>query len=284
MTASPGGNTLFPGVNPASGRPLVFNPSKSTLALSEWTGSGWNDVTAAAQPPVRNNPGVAYDLERGRLMMFGGTASVAYQDTWEWNGTTWRDVTPDGTKPQGRRMCALCYDPDRHRTVLFSGNDIGGDVSWDDTWELEARPGTRPAIQFDASMARAGIDPAGIVKIRVRAWAGGALTLADAGAAAGAGATLRGWVNHSTVTGPGGWEPLATSDTGLGASAPWLGPPSTTQVDWFAGGADARRFITERDGQLSFQVVPSGTMGPDPGGARVALDYIEVRVRYAAVP
>jgi hypothetical protein len=283
-TPYPTGNGGYPAFDAASGRALVFAPRASAQSMFEWSGSGWIDVTAVATPPLRNSPGVAYDSERGRLMMFGGTSttgSIAYQDTWEWIGTAWRDVTPDGTKPQARRMCSLAYDPDRHRTVLFSGNDSGGDVYWNDTWELEARPVTRPAIQLDASMAGAGIDPASVVQLRVRAWAGGAFTVPDPGAIGGSGATLRGWANHSAATGPGGWQTLATSQAG---PPPWSGPQSATLISSVVGGTDVRRFVTERDRQLSFQVVPSGTMGPDPGGARVALDYIEVRVRYAAVP
>jgi len=80
--------------------------------------------------------------------------------------------------------------------------------------------------------------------------------------------------------GPRGLGPARHDGAGVAGTQPVLGPPGTTLITWAAGAQEARRFITEGDGRLSFQVVPSGSMGPDPGGARVALDYIEVRVRY----
>jgi hypothetical protein len=82
-------------------------------------------------------------------------------------------------------------------------------------------------------------------------------------------------------TGTDAWVELASNFAGVAAEQPYIGSPSTTRMDWTAASpAEARRFLTERDGLLSFQVRPSGTMGPDPGGAQVVLDYVEVRVRY----
>ena len=226
---------------------------------------------------------MTFDSERGRTILFGGEGSTlggVFHDSWEWDGAMWRDATPSGIKPPARRFHSLAYDPDRRRTVLFSGNDVGGDIYWDDTWELEARPGNRPAVQFDASMSRTGIAPGKVTGMLVRAYAGGTFSRGDPGSAGTSGATLRGWTTHSSATGPGGWVPLARNGAGVAGTQPVLGPPGTTLITWAAGAEEARRFITEGDGRLSFQVIPSGSMGPDPGGARVALDYIEVRVRY----
>jgi hypothetical protein len=267
------------------GKLVLYAPNDGTSsALWEWNGASWaNVVLVGTRPPLRGSTAMAFDSERGRTIMFGGmdsTWSGVLQDTWEWDGTSWRDATPSGIKPPARRFLSLAYDPDRRRTVLFSGNDVGGDVYWDDTWELEARPGSRPAVQFDASMARTGITPGKVTGMLVRAHAGGTFARGDPGSTGTSGATLRGWTTHSPATGPGGWVPLATNDAGVAGAQPVLGPPGTTLVTWSARAEEARRFIMERDGRLSFQVVPSGSMGPDPGGARVALDYLEVRVRY----
>jgi hypothetical protein len=279
-----GGAQWLAAFDSVRGRMLLYDPgAEAGQSTWEWTGAAWVDVTpAGTTPPPRRSAAMAFDSERGRSILFGGALSPSggvLQDTWEWDGSAWRDATPPGTKPAARRFHALAYDSGRHRTVLFSGNDIGGDVYWNDTWELEARPAGRPAVQFDASMSRTGIAPEAVTQLVVRAWAGGAFALGDPSAI---GATLRGWTTHSSVTGPGGWAELAANDAGAAASPPYLGPPGTTFLAWSVGAPVARRFVTERDGQLSFQVVPSGTMGADVGGARVALDYIEVRVRYKA--
>jgi hypothetical protein len=273
-------------------RVVLFDPNATSQPLLEWTGSAWIEpALVGTTPSRRSSAAIAFDSERGRTVLFGGMGcGTVCQDSWEWDGTRWRNVTPPGTKPAARRFHSMTYDSGRHRTVLWSGNDFGGDIYWDDTWELEARPGTRPAIQLDVSTARTGIAPRAMTRLRVRAWAGGAFTVADPGAVGFAGATLRGWATHSPESGSGGWIPLATNDAAVGAAAPYLGAPATTLLDWQAPvhwgapGDAAGRLVTERDGQLSFQVVPSGTMGPDPRGARVALDFIEVRIRYAAVP
>jgi hypothetical protein len=280
---------------PGVGGLAVFDSARSRVVLWatnaldpvwEWDGTSWSTVDPGPTPAAyRGSAGMAYDAERGRTVLFGGMGCGSVcQDSWEWDGTRWRETTPPGTKPPARRFLSLAYDAGRRRTVLFSGNDVGGDIYWDDTWEYEAHLASRPAIQFDASTARSGIAPGAVRGMTVRARAGGAFTRGDPGAGGAAGATLRGWATHSPESGPGGWVPLATNDAPAAAGPPHLGPPATTLLSWAGGAADARRLMTERDGQLSFQVVPSGTMGADPGGARVALDYVEVRVRYAAVP
>ena len=73
--------------------------------------------------------------------------------------------------------------------------------------------------------------------------------------------------------------PLASNSTGIAGAQPWLPPPPAALVTWSSSSPDdARRFVVERDRLLSFQCRSSGESGS--GAARVALDYIEVRVRY----
>jgi hypothetical protein len=67
-------------------------------------------------------------------------------------------------------------------------------------------------------------------------------------------------------------------------SRPDAEAPSSLAASWRSRGTsfadEARRHFIERDG-LSSQVRPSGGAGSDPAGARAALDYLEVRVRYS---
>ena len=99
------------------------------------------------RPPARYSSGAAFDTDRGVLVVFGGWSGAPLGDTWEWNGTTWRQAANTG--PQPRNWPALAYDPVRHKTVLFGGDAPGithGDTwEWDGTaWTIVATSGPAP--------------------------------------------------------------------------------------------------------------------------------------------
>jgi hypothetical protein len=280
------------GTGPTSGGAMACDTARGRIVLFdqtvmartyEWDGTTWNQVTVVGTSPSARIASMAYDSARGRTALFGGQKVAAsgpltlYQDTWEWDGAAWRDTTPSGPKPVARRFHAMAYDSAHEQLVLFGGMST---AKLADTWIRDVSPGRQPAIQFDAVSLQAGIAASAITGLHVRALAGGTFTPASGSSA---GATLLGWSTSGDHAEPGAWSLLATNGTGVAAQSPYLPAAPASLIDWRAASADeARRFLIERDGQLSFQVRPSGTAGPDPGGAQVALDYIEVRVRYAA--
>src|SRR5262252_4613109 len=82
---------------------------------------------------------LAFDLQRGRTVLFGGgDRSAQFADTWEWDGTIWAHRLPANTPP-ARVLHALAYDLARGRTVLFGGDVFqnGVDVPLADTWEWD---------------------------------------------------------------------------------------------------------------------------------------------------
>ena len=85
-----------------------------------WTydGRSWASVgTTGPTPDARNGHDLAYDTERDRVVLFINEASfygLAAQ-TWEFDGTTWRDRTPSGSSPSEG---SIAYDPELRRTVL----------------------------------------------------------------------------------------------------------------------------------------------------------------------
>jgi hypothetical protein len=87
---------------------------------------------------------MAYDSDRERLVMFGGTlAPTRVDDVWEWSSRamTWANRTPDPRPtswPSARDSHGLAYDSVRHRTVLFGGWD--GEPKGD-TWEWDGAAG-----------------------------------------------------------------------------------------------------------------------------------------------
>ncbi len=63
------------------------------------------------------------------MVVFGGRDDLGAAnkhvrgDTWEWDGTDWRQG-PDG--PPSRRSCALVYDSAHQEIVLFGGATTDG--------------------------------------------------------------------------------------------------------------------------------------------------------------
>jgi hypothetical protein len=43
---------------------------------------------------ARHGHAMAYDVARGKVVLFGGWGSVVYQDTWEWDGIGWSQLHP----------------------------------------------------------------------------------------------------------------------------------------------------------------------------------------------
>jgi len=131
-------------------RTVLFGGWNSTNAFAdtwEWNGSTWVNVTPAgapgSSPPARQGHSLTFDSARGRTVLVGGRGATGtlLDDTWEWNGTTWTNVTPASTKPSARAFHAAAYDATRGRTVLFGGVDAGS-TRLSDTWEFNGATAT----------------------------------------------------------------------------------------------------------------------------------------------
>jgi hypothetical protein len=61
--------------------------------LMRWDGSSWVELDIASPSP-RARTFMVFLETQGTAMLFGGaSASGALQDTWEWNGERWRQVS-----------------------------------------------------------------------------------------------------------------------------------------------------------------------------------------------
>ncbi len=103
----------------------------------EWDGSAWTP-RGSGGPSPRIAPAMAYDSARGVAVLFGGAAGdsinpVQFQETWEWNGTSWAfRSTSGGSTPPARAGCAMAYDQARAVVVMSGGY---GNVAVDNnTW------------------------------------------------------------------------------------------------------------------------------------------------------
>lgn len=209
---------------------------------------------------------MAYDVENARLVLFGGVTAGGFggyvQDTWEWDDASWVDQTPVGAKPSRRFDARMAYDSDRQKVVLVGGHD--GTTNPSDVWEWQ-RP-RQPAVLFTAGAASGSFSAEAIVGLRVRARCGGTFAPYDA---TSTGSSLLAWSTSGPT--PGSWSLLGTNSAGL----------STGWIDWTASSpAEAQRYYNPLDQQLTVQCRPSGTSAGAAQVAKVALDYVEVRVRY----
>ena len=105
--------------------------------IAKWTGATWVTL-AETLPSPRNVPEVAFDPDRDRRIVFGGSPQNATYpllgDVFEFDGTAWRHLDSDAP-PEfddfGR--LSYTYDPVRRTLVQFGG--VGGATSgWLDVW------------------------------------------------------------------------------------------------------------------------------------------------------
>lgn len=273
---------------PRYGMAMVYDAARAVVVLHggrqgatfpgdtwTWDGTGWTEAApAAAGPGARTAPSLAYDPIRQRTVLFGGyllSAGADVADLWAWDGTGWREVPPSGARPSPRRDAPLVYDAARDALLLQGGLD-GGAGYLPDTWTFTARAARRPALQLEVSPAAAGIDPATVTGLTVRADTGGLFSPYEASAV---GATLLGWRPSA-----GGWAVLGQDGVGLGEGALDLPLPPGARIVFTATDAAARAYLLGRDGRLAVQVRPDGGSGTSGRAAEVGLDYLEVRVRY----
>jgi hypothetical protein len=100
----------------------------------EWDGNEWVERLGGRSPKPRYRASMVYDEARGVCVLFGGMLNVygdAYGDTWEFDGTNWRQVSSGGPVP--RISAAMVYDPIGKRTLLHGGITAEGKVL-SDTW------------------------------------------------------------------------------------------------------------------------------------------------------
>lgn len=111
----------------------------------EWDGTNWvQRWSTTTPPPPRMGSAMAYDGTREVVVLFGGSFYPATEnrlnDTWEWDGGSWRDRSPSppAASPPTRDAPALAWDPLGEQVVLFGGwagiSGSGEYINLNDTW------------------------------------------------------------------------------------------------------------------------------------------------------
>jgi hypothetical protein len=105
----------------------------------------WRKPTSVGSYGQRWGHAMAYDSDRGVVVLFGGERGLDgskeyFDDTWEYDGASWKRINVAGTKPAPRAFHAMAYDPVKKRVVLAGGEDsrIGGSCDYYDFGDVWA--------------------------------------------------------------------------------------------------------------------------------------------------
>jgi hypothetical protein len=127
----------------------------------EWDGRRWR-LAATDGPAGRNGAALAFDPNRGSMILSGGPASIAGPETWRWQGDRW--TVAAGPDPPRRFNPVMTFHSRAAAVVRFGG--WTGTVRSDETWLLDSKgwrqlqvpaPSARnhSAIAFDATVGHA---------------------------------------------------------------------------------------------------------------------------------
>src|SRR5262245_20193725 len=88
-------------------------------------------------PGARGGHAMAYDKDRHVTVLFGGdvsgdAADTWFNDTWEYDGKQWTQITIDGAVPPRRSNHAMAYDAGLKVVLMSGGENV--DRYLGDTW------------------------------------------------------------------------------------------------------------------------------------------------------
>ncbi|MBK8978787.1 MAG: hypothetical protein IPM29_23045 [Planctomycetes bacterium] len=105
------------------------------LRTLTWDGNRWQELTGP-RPPARTSYGLAEDVGRGRVILFGGVewaTQTPLDDTWEFDGTSWRHVATSSSP--GPRWSHVLAGAAGGGVLLHGGGSPQGTPA--DTWRYD---------------------------------------------------------------------------------------------------------------------------------------------------
>lgn len=142
-TGAPGNRSHFSlAYDRARKRVVLFGgEAMMTVRNDTWEldGSTWTERTLQVAPPARAEAAMAYDSTRHKVVLFGGRTGPGgpgqgRDDTWEYDGTTWSQVTT-ASAPSPRFGAAISFHEARGRAIVFGGESPPNPFA--DTWEYD---------------------------------------------------------------------------------------------------------------------------------------------------
>jgi subtilisin family serine protease len=141
-------------------------PDNSCYSTNEtWVfeGTAWTRLHPDTSPPALLRSAIAYDAERGEVVLFGGASCdvtcVATDETWTFDGNTWKKETP-AESPPPRYAHSMAYDSEAKRVVMYGGCIVSCPANANDTWtwngtnwtQLDILPTDAPSPRDSAAM------------------------------------------------------------------------------------------------------------------------------------
>lgn len=134
---------------------MLFGDSNDKQRLGdtwELDGSKWK-LVATDGPEARSLGAMAYDEQRGRMVLFGGSNAQRQPlgDTWEWDGKQWMRINvAGGPSPRGAHV--MVYPAGRRTVILMGGSKeqaLSDLWEWDGkSWNQLAQPEVPPRLHF----------------------------------------------------------------------------------------------------------------------------------------
>ncbi len=118
------------------GKVVVFGLTPDYSATQTWIWDGaWHQLSTGPQPPPRASSALAYDPSSQRVILFGGRSPdlTILSDTWAFDGTVWKQLTPS-VQPPARQNHAMASISEG---IVLLGGDANG-KTYADTWTWSA--------------------------------------------------------------------------------------------------------------------------------------------------
>ncbi|MFN0252224.1 MAG: hypothetical protein ACKV2T_35435 [Kofleriaceae bacterium] len=135
-------------------RVLLVGRTNGAPALWEFDGTSWIERTRTSAPTMGIGQGVAYDVSRRRLVVYGGThAPGSVNDTWQLVDDVWSLVV--ASNPGYVSGPSLAFDSVRGCSVLVSQSSTT--TTWElcgDRWTARAITTPRGSIVYDSARRR----------------------------------------------------------------------------------------------------------------------------------
>lgn len=136
---------------------LLGQNSSRESEMYRLTATGWSKITPTNLPKCVGQGSLIYMNHTNSVFLVGGTCSntAPTDDTYEWNGTDWRELGAQPTQGYVTAF-ALTYDPIRMEMILFGGDEYGARNSTykfrDNSWRVIGKtwdPGPRSMYVFE---------------------------------------------------------------------------------------------------------------------------------------
>jgi len=145
--------------DPVGDRMVVFGGHDAVSLNDVWALSlggtpAWDPLTpVTVAPAARATHTAIYDPVSDRMLVFGGSGFVLFNDVWALSlaGTpAWSPLTPTGTPPPALYGQTAVFDPVRGRVLMFGGDSNGvwalslrGSLAWTELTPTGVKPSAR---------------------------------------------------------------------------------------------------------------------------------------------